>query len=730
MTQQLLVKLGGLQCSFCVDSIYKALDRLDGIEKVGVSLSHEESLIQYDPTKVRPEQIVNLIRSLGYVVRDPNKVRTFEEQEMELQEHKKQLYLALLVAFPALVLMIMRWAGMAQIWFPYVMLALTMMMIFGVGLSILKMAVASLRRGILNQHVLMELGAFGGLTGGIIGFFRPDFPMADFLGAAIFITLYHILSGYISLYVRTKSSQAIKKLMELRPETAIIVRNGIEEEIPIGEVVRGDLVSIRPGESIPVDGRVVEGRSWVDESLVTGEPLPVLKEVGSKVIGGSINKHGRLLVEVTRVGEESFLEQVARSIQEARAFKPRILQLVDRLLKHFVPGVITIASLSFVFWTLGAWFLFGEPNIYRATFATLAVLVMGYPCAIGMATPLAMIRGGGIAAQRGILMRSGEAFQNFKDITIFAFDKTGTITMGKPRVSDVIPLDGNSEEEVICFAASLEKHSQHPISSAILQFAKNFQIELIDEIEDFEEIPGYGLVAEANNEQIVVGSLEFLQKKDIDASRHNDIILALRKQGKTVVGVARHLELIGLIAVSDIVKPDVKKTIYELKRRGIQSILITGDSQETANYIAGLVGIEKIYAKTLPGDKSKIIRELQEQGEKVAMIGDGINDAPALMQGDIGISFSHGTDIAIESADIVLLRKELHSLIEAYEIGKKSYRKTKENVALAFAFNGIGVPLATTGLVHPIFAMIAMVLSVTAVLSNSFLARLGKNSSP
>ena len=704
--------------------------RFDGVEKVGISLSHEEALVQYNPEKIHPEKIIKLFQDLGYIVRDPNKVRTFEEQEKELQDHKMQLYFALAISFPALILMIARWVGLIRPWFPYVMIGLTIAMIFGVGLPILKMAVASLRRGILNQHVLMELGAFGGLIGGIIGFYEPSFPMADFLGAAIFITLYHILSGYVSLYVRTRSSQAIKKLLELRPDTAVVIKDGREVEVPIEEVVQGDRVRIRPGESIPVDGKVIEGRSWVDESLVTGEPLPVLKEEGAEVIGGSVNKYGSLLVEVTKVGEESFLEQVARSIQEARAFKPRILQLVDRLLKHFVPAVILIAFLAFVFWTIGAWILFGEADFSRAAFATLAVLVMGYPCAIGMATPLAMIRGGGIAAQRGILMRSGEAFQNFKDITIFAFDKTGTITQGKPTVSDIVAFDHHDEREVLMLAASLERHSQHPISSAILECAKNSDIEEIPDVTSFEEIPGHGLRAKINDATVLVSSLKFLKQKGINIDAHFDLISELREQGKTVIGVTKDSELMGVIAVSDAIKPDAKKTVDALKQRGIQPILITGDNQQTANYISKQVGIETIYAETLPGEKSEIIRRLQEQGEKVVMVGDGINDAPALMQADIGVSFNQGTDIAIESADIILLRHELYSLIDAYEIGRKSYHKTKENVGLAFAFNGIGVPLAATGLVHPIFAMIAMALSVTAVLSNSFLTGLGKNKNP
>ncbi|MFQ5962205.1 MAG: heavy metal translocating P-type ATPase, partial [Candidatus Methylomirabilales bacterium] len=511
--EKLHIKIGGMQCSFCVETIRKALTRMDGVVDVGVSLSHEEALVQYDPEKVTPTALRDTVRSLGYTVQDPNKIRTFEEEEADLRRHRNQLLLAAGFMLVSLAFMSAMWLGIQQPWFKWVMLSLAVGMVFGVGWSILKMAWASLVRGILNQHVLMEFGAFGGLVGGAVGFFTQPWPMADFLGAAVFITAYHILSAYVSLLVRTKSSQAIKKLMDLQPATARVVRDGIEEEFPLEQVQPGDLVRIRPGESIPVDGLIVDGLSGVDQSLVTGESIPIEKTVNDEVIGGSLNQTGTLLVRVTKVGDESFLQQVARSIQEARALKPGIMQLVERVLLWFVPGVLVAAGAAFLIWTIGVWLLIGEPNVTRAIFATLAVLVMGYPCALGMATPLAMIRGGGMAAQQGILMRSGEAFQVFKDVKKVVLDKTGTITKGKPRVVEVVRTGHETESNVLMLAAAAESPSEHPLARAIVEAADG-HVSL--GARDFEAIPGRGIRATIDNRPVLVGSPRFVADEGID----------------------------------------------------------------------------------------------------------------------------------------------------------------------------------------------------------------------
>ncbi|MHA2231190.1 MAG: heavy metal translocating P-type ATPase, partial [Candidatus Hodarchaeales archaeon] len=637
--ERLHVKVGGMQCSFCVESIRKAISRMDGVQDVGVNLSHEEALIVYNPKIVTDRELKDTLQSLGYMVRDPNKLRNFDQEAAELQRHRQQLLIAGLLVFIATLLMITSWLGFRQSWFPVFMLILTIIMIFGVGWPILKMALASMRRGILNQHVLMEFGAFGGLIGGLTGFVIQPWPIADFMAAAIYITGYHILSGYVSLHVRTRSSQAIRKLMELQLATARIARNGVEEEVPIEKVQLGDHVRIRPGESIPVDGIIIEGLSAVDQSLITGEPIPVMKIAGDEVIGGSVNQYGSLLVQVTRIGEESFLQQVVRSVQEARTLKPGIILVVEKVLNFFIPAVLLAAALAFSIWTVGAWVLVGEPNASRAIFATLAVLVMGYPCALGMATPLAMIRGGGIAAQQGILMRSGEAFQVFKDVEIVMLDKTGTITEGKPKVVSIIPGEAWSKDQVLTLAAAIENASEHPLGRAIVDYAKNTELfEEVLDVQDFQALPGLGVKAVMNGHEMLVGSPQFLRKEEIDLRPLQQDLKNLEQEGHTVIGIAAASDLVGVIAIADTLKEDSVEAINQMKALGLELILLTGDTFRTAQAIAKQVGISKVFAEVLPQDKAHLVRDLQQNGTRVAMVGDGINDAPALMQADVGIA--------------------------------------------------------------------------------------------
>ncbi len=773
--ETLQVKIGGMSCSFCTETIRKAFSRMEGVHEVHVSLSHEEALIRYDPQKVTPTELWDTLRSLGYTVRDPRKVRAFEEQEEELRTERRRLILAGLFTAISAVLMIIMWLKLVpratlQPLMLTAMPLLAVATVFGPGFYILKMAYHSLRRRILNQHVLLEFGAFAGLIGGGLGLLgrfldRPglQFPAADFFAVATFVTTYHILSGYASLLVRTRASQAVRKLLDLQPATARVIRDGREEEVPIEHVRPGDRVRVRPGESIPVDGRVVESVSGVDESLVTGESMPVEKTVGDEVIGGSINQTGTLVIEVTRVGEESFLQQVARYIEEARAMKPGILQAVDVVLKYYVPTVIGFAALGFLIWTLGAWLVTGQVNLPRAIFAMLAVFVMGYPCALGMATPLAMIRGGGEAAQKGILMRSGEAFQVFKDVKVVLLDKTGTITKGRPEVTDVVALTpippcplpslpklgereggwGEGGESLLRLAASAESVSEHPLGRAIVDYALEHGVEPA-QVTDFQAVPGKGVKATVDGHTVYVGSPAFfVQDLGVDLNSIQADLERLQGEGKTVVLVGQALQpgsgqasddpssvvrppssIVGLIAIADTLKEDAREAIARIKAAGLVPIMITGDNARTAHAVAAAVGIEKVLAEVLPNEKAEKVRELQARGYRVAMVGDGINDAPALMQADVGVAIGAGTDIAIESADVILVRDRLGSVVDAYHIGRNSYWKTVQNLILAFSFNGIGVSLATTGLVHPVWAMVAMVLSVSTVLLNSFAGRL------
>ena len=712
-------KIGGMSCSFCVETIRRALGRMEGVNEVHVSLAHEEALVEYDPAKIRPEQLEDTLTAVGYTVQDPGKVRSFEEQEAEIHRERDRLIVAGSLTGVALLLMLLMWLGRMFPYIEWITLALAFVTVFVVGWPILKMAWGSLRRGILNQHVLLEFAAFAGLAGGVLGFLFRDFSSPDFFGVAVFVTTYHILSQYTSLLVRTRASQAVRKLLSLQPETARVIRDGKEQEVPIEELKTGDLVRVRPGAQIPVDGEVTDGESAVNESFVTGEPLPKDKSQGDDVIGGSVNQTGTLVVRVTRIGQESFLQQVARHIQEARALKPSIIQLVDRILAYFVPGVLAFAALAILIWTAGAWVVTGRPDVIRATYAALAVLVMGYPCALGMATPLAMIRGGGEAALRGILMRTGEAFQVFKDVKKVVLDKTGTITMGKPQLVDVIPLNGGTPENLLEIAASVERSSEHPLAQAVVQAAEERGVSL-KEAREFEAIAGGGVRAQVDGEIILIGNLRFLNEKGISVVTAGKKASSLEAQAKTLIGISKDERLIGLLSITDAVKEDAPEAIRQMKEAGLQPVMITGDNEHTARAVAAQVGIEEVYAQVLPQDKAGKVRELQRRGFRVAMVGDGINDAPALMQADVGVAIGAGTDIAIESSDVILVGERLAGFVDAYEIARRSFRKTVQNLALAFSFNGIGVPLATTGWVHPVWAMIAMAASVSAVLINSF----------
>ncbi|MBI2861057.1 MAG: heavy metal translocating P-type ATPase [Chloroflexi bacterium] len=721
--KKLQVKIGGMQCSFCIETLRKAFLGLDGVQEASISLAHEEALVWYDPARATPQQIKDTLVAMGYTWRDPEKVRSFEEEEAELGVARRKFLVGAGAAGIVVIFMVLMWLGVMQPWFRWPMLALALATMFGPAWHIKRMAWSSLKRGILNQHVLLEFAAFAGLTGGFIGFFVKEFPIPDFFGVATFVTAYHLLSGYISLLARTRSSQAIKRLMALQPATARVIRDGREEDVPTGQVKQGDLVRVRPGESIPVDGIIEDGYSSIDQRLVTGEPMPVEKVKGDEVIGGSVNQTGALVIRVTRVGDESFLQKVAQSIQEARALKPGILILVDRVLKYFVPGVLIAAGIAFLIWTLGAWIITGSPDFNRAVFAALAALVMGYPCALGMASPLAMIRGGGIAAEKGILMRSGEAFQVFKDVRRIVLDKTGTITQGEPSVSDIGLMDGIDRSEFLGLVASTETLSEHALARAIVDYV-TARGGVPGKATDFQTYPGKGVSASVDSKRVVVGTGRFLAEQGIDVSALDKDRARLEEEGKTVVLAAIDGRPAGVIAISDTIKEDTREAVESMRKAGLEPVMITGDNWRTARAVAGLVGIEKVLAEVLPGDKAEEVRKLQRQGYRVAMVGDGINDAPALMQADVGIAVGTGTDIAIESADVILIGQNLAGVMEAYRIGTNSYTKTVQNVSLAFTFNGIGVPAAVTGLVHPVWAMIAMAASVTTVLLNSFGGRI------
>ncbi len=761
-------RIGGLHCSLCTGTIEKALGKRPGVDKVAVSLTHEQALIEYDPRIARPEELLQTLQDIGYTISDPRKLRPFEEEEAALVRegrrflaalacslvaiglvaHPEGFWLTLLstVVFASLVVFVFvvlraRGFGVAlggavalgmlglalhfaktQGWLleatPWITGALAFVLVFGIGNHILIMAIQALKRGILNQHVLLEVGAFAGIGGGLIGLtlHLSGYPTASFFAVAVMVATYHIFSEWLSLIVKTRSSQAVKKLLDLQPDTARVVRDKREEEIPIEQVRLGHRVRIRPGERIPVDGEVISGHSAVDESFITGEPVPVEKAEGSQVIGGSINRMGTLLVRVTAIGEETFLQQVIRHVEDARALKPGLLHLVDRVLRVYTPTVLVVAVLAAIGWVVGSWIASGHVDIERAVFAGLSVLVMGYPCAVGISAPLSIVRGAGEAAERGILMRTGEAFQAYRLVKHVVLDKTGTLTEGQPLVQEILPL-GSTEEELLGFAAAAETSSEHPLAQAIMNAAFERKV-TPPAVENFLAVPGRGVSAGIESAKVLVGNPKFLEEQGINLAPLAARIYGLEEAGRTVTAVAKNGNALGIIALGDRLRADAAKTVAALRKAGIKPVLLTGDNERAAKRMAREAGIDEVYAGVLPDRKADIIRQLQQKG-KVAMVGDGINDAPALMQADVGIAMGSGTDIAIESADIIILGNRLESILVAHDISRRGYRKMVQNVVLAFCFNGIGIPVAATGLIYPVWAMAAMAGSVTAIFFNS-----------
>jgi heavy metal translocating P-type ATPase len=743
-------RIGGLHCSLCTGTIEKALGRMPGVDKVAVSLTHEQALVEYNPAIARPEELLQTLRDIGYTISDPRKLRAFEEEERDLVREGRRFVIAVALSvatipiiadptvgwigfLPALVclslggfvFLVLRssglWAaiggaggltvmaltllylnlqGYLTDAAPWLTGALALMLIFGVGRHILYMAVQALRRGIFNQHVLLEIGAFAGMAGGVVGLVlnRPGYPTAAFFAVSVMVGTYHIFSEWLSLIVKTRSSQAVKRLLDMQPETARVVRGTQELELPIEDVKIGDLVRIRPGERIPADGTVVNGHSGVDQSLVTGEAVPVEKAEGDSVIGGSINGTGTLLVKIAAVGEGSFLNQVIRHVEDARALKPGILHLVDRVLRVYTPTVLLIAAVAVIGWVVGSWLSTGHIDVERAVFAGLSVLVMGYPCAVGISAPLSIVRGAGEAAEHGILMRTGEAFQGFRLVKQIVLDKTGTLTEGRPVVREIEAV-GVSEQELLAVAAAAEASSEHPLAQAVVEAAFERGATPPD-VESFEAFPGKGVIARIGSREVLVGSPRFLTGRDIDLTRLHVRVEALEAAGRTVIGVARDGSALGIVALGDTLRPDAVQAVAALRNAGLKTILVTGDNERAGQRVGREVGIDEAHAGVLPQDKANIVRELQAKF-RVAMVGDGINDAPALMQADIGIAMGGGTDIAIESADIIILSNRLDALPVARDISRRSYGKMVQNVTLAFLFNGIGIPLAATGLIQP-----------------------------
>ncbi len=763
-------RIAGLHCSLCTGSLERALRRIPGVKSVAVSLTHEQILVNYDAALARPDRIAKMVRDLGYTLQDPRKIRPFEEDERALARERGRLLVAVAASLMAVGLMaspgrplsllvsaaaagamaaltsaiLSPWgpAGIARLGgvvgpgvlalllratgfleepaTSRITALLALVTVFALAPHFLRMALQAVRRGVLNQHVLLEAGALAGIAGGAVGLtgILPGYPTAAFFSVSVFVVTYHTFSEWLALLVKTRSSQAVQKLLDLQPDLAHLVRDGEEEEVPVEEVRVGDLIRVRPGERVPVDGRVREGFSSLDLSLVTGEPMPMERSVGDPVVAGSINLSGSLLIEATAPASESFLARVIRHVEEARALKPGILHLVDRILLVYTPAVLGLSFLALASWLVGPAVAGGGPDPRRAVFAALSTLVMGYPCAVGIAAPLAIVRGAGEAARRGILMRTGEAFQTLRSVRVAVLDKTGTLTLGRPRVQLVEPTPGVAEEELLALAAAAEFPSEHPLARAIVAAAREPGLP-IHEASEFSSVAGLGVKAKVLGREVMVGRTGFLADSGVDPDPVASRVRELEAEGLTVVLVAEGRRPLGAIALGDVVRPEAPSVVRALREEGVRTILVTGDNTGAARALARILGIEEVHAEILPGGKAELVRRLQREGARAMVVGDGHNDAPALMQADVGIAMGRGTDTAIESADVILVRDDLSLVLEALRVSRDAYTRVRRNVALAFAFNGIGVPLAATGLVHPVWAMVAMVASVTSIFLNS-----------
>jgi Cu+-exporting ATPase len=587
------------------------------------------------------------------------------------------------------------------------------------------------------MDVLIAIGTSVSLATGIASLFTP---VANYGGVAAMIMSFHLTGRFIETAARGRASQAIKKLLELGAKTARILVKGKEREVPIDEVRVEDVMLVRPGEKIPTDGVIVEGESSIDESMATGESMPVNRGVSDEVIGATVNQDGLLKVKATKVGKDTFLSQVIKMVEECQGSKVPIQEFADRVTSYFVPVVLSVAALTFLAWLLfpnmlhpitvwaSSFIPWVNPDLGTVTaaiFAGVAVLVIACPCALGLATPTALMVGSGIGAENGILIRQGEAIQTLKDVRIIVFDKTGTVTKGKPEVTDVIPINGFAEERLISMAATAESGSEHPLGRAVVRYASELDIEL-GEVASFKAIRGKGIETQLNGQRVLLGSKNFIDESGADTTSVEDRLSRLEGEAKTVMLVAVEDKLAGVLALADTLKDDSMQAISELGSMGIETAIITGDNRLTAEAIAKRVGITRVLAEVLPEGKVDEIRRLQKEGGVVAMVGDGINDAPALKQANVGIAIGTGTDIAIEASDVTLVRGDLSSVVSAVKLSKATFRKIRQNLFWAYFYNTIAIPAAIFGFLHPVIAEAAMATSSINVVTNANLLRFAK----
>ncbi len=726
----------GMTCANCALTVERALKRLDGVVGANVNLASERASVEYLPGVVSLAAIQQAIRDVGYEVLIPGQGEAAEDieraaRQAEIRDQTRKFWVGVAFSLPLFLLSMARDFGLLghwahEPWVSWLFLALATPVQFYVGLDYYAGGFKSLRAGSANMDVLVAMGSSAAYFYSIAVLLFPSIgDHVYFETSALIITLIK-LGKMLEARAKGRTSEAIKKLMGLRPKTAHLLRNGSEVEVPIEAVMLGDVVVVRPGERLPVDGVVIEGHSAVDEAMITGESLPVDKGPGSEVIGGTINKQGLLKIEATRVGAQTALAQIIRLVEEAQGSKAPIQRLADRVSAVFVPAVIAVALVTFL-----AWLIIGHVGFTQSILYTVAVLVIACPCALGLATPTAIMVGTGKGAEQGILFKNSEALERAHELTTVVLDKTGTITRGEPSVTDVIV--GNrlqtGDDLLLRLAGSAERGSEHPLGQAIVRAAEARGLAL-SEPQGFEAVAGQGVAATVDGRQVLVGSRRLLESNGIVLERLDEVLARLEEEAKTAMLVAVDGQALGVIAVADTLKEGSVEAIGQMKDLGLEVIMITGDNRRTAEVIGNQVGVNRVVAEVPPGDKAAQIRALQAEDHIVGMVGDGINDAPALAQADVGIAIGTGTDVAMASADVTLMSGDLRAVPRAIALSRATMRTIKQNLFWAFFYNVILIPLAAGAFypwfglrLHPVLAAGAMACSSIFVVSNSLRLR-------
>ena len=732
----------GMHCASCATNVSRALADVPGVADANVNLATEQVRVEFDSDAVPVETLVEAVQAAGFelvpAAAEPSAARHAAGERASLREAQGRLFFAWLFTLPIMLIMAGSWAFGSPWPSPFVhrllMLILASPVVFVVGGETLAGAAAAVARRVPNMDVLIALGTLAAYSTGVFALFSS---LTSFAGIAAMIMAFHMTGRYLEARAKGRASEAIRKLIELGAKTARLMVDGVEKEVAIETVQSGDVMVVRPGEKIPTDGTVAEGNSAVDESMATGEPIPSVKGPGDEVIGATVNQQGRLLVRATRVGADTFLAQVVRLVEDCQTTKVPVQLLADRVTAIFVPTALAIAAITFLAWLLmpevmGAaanalsgtipWVANDLGRLSMAVFAAVAVLVIACPCALGLATPTALMVGTGKAAENGVLFRSGAALQTLVEANIVAFDKTGTLTAGRPEVAAISPIAGYDELDVLRWAAAAEAGSEHPLAAAIVAAAAERNLQL-PALTGMSAVTGRGIEATVGDTQVLVGSLRFLHERGHDTTAVRVAAERAEDAAQTVVAVAANEAVIGVLAVSDPPAADSATAVADLRRLGLQPVILTGDNERTARAIATAVGIERVEAGLLPDEKLAHIRRWQDEGHGVVMIGDGINDAPALAQANVGIAIGTGTDVAIEAADVTLVRGELSAAVKAVRLARATLASIRQNLFWAFFYNVVTIPLAMLGLLHPVIAELAMALSSLTVVGNALRLR-------